>query len=471
MSTLAEIIKERDFSWPDRKLLRTFYRGECSEVQPTIFPKPNWLTAKKHAMLMQYFAYVNLCRPAVNRIVSGVYGGAVNRIIADGSPHKDKVDRVISEANGYSLKCREWFKSAVMFGPGIHVFTIENDEVKVWRPNPLRTEIITHPSDVYELEWIVESTGSGDKEQFRFVSREGWGVADKDGHILTFTPHGLGIVPASICYGEDERTYGNVDGSGLVNSSVQYSIVVSRLLLNQVALMMNSVRPQAVVKGEVNNEDIDEAFEPDGVLEVSADGDFLFVTPQTNFKDLTATIDNYKANFCISDGIPLDALDPNNIPENQSATSARLRNQPLSVTINRLVQEQTTAEIRALTIIGALYEYIEVAKQQGEGAQIDFADFASRFHASVTMEPSGNPESYAEEVNAWKVLLDMQAKTPEDVVRHFNPNLSEAEIARRVKEIEAAAEEARQQFAQGDPANTTNDEPESDSADREDRAA
>lgn len=472
MATLQDIVKERKFKNADRDMLRTFYRGECSEVQPVVFSRPKWMTEEKYAILMLYFAYVNLCKPAVNRIVSGVYGGPVNRVIADGSPQKAKVDRFIADETGYGLKCREWFKSAVLYGPGINVFLVDDDQVKTWQPNPIRTELVASETDVTDLEWVVEAIGEGDKQTFRFASKFGWGTADKDGEYQTFTPHGLGICPAVVAYGEDERMFGNVDGRGLVNSSVQYSIVVSRLLLNQVALIMNYVRPQAVAKGQILNPE--EAFEADGVAEMEPGSDFLFVTPDTNFNDLSKTIDAYKSYFCISEGVPLDALDPSNIPENQSATSARLRNQPLSVTINRLVEEQKTNEIRALTIIGAIYHWLE--KREAAGAAeadvvtIDFADFASKFNATVSMEPSGNPESYAEEVNAWKVLYDMGAKTPEDVVRHFNPNLSETEVRRRVKDIEAADEQARQTFERGQaPVNTI--EPEGDpTADNEEAA-
>lgn len=444
--TLTDIIKERNFLDTDRELLRKFYRGRICDVQPIVFPRYDWLTPEKHEILSHFFAYVNLLKPAVNRIVSGVYGGAVSRAVSNGSPYKKQVDEFLQENKGYSLKCRDWFKSGVMYGTGVNVFTVHNDKVSIWQPNPIYTEIVSNPDDVTDIEWIVEARYDRPKTTkrkiakvpqhigYRFVNKEGWGVADLQGNFTHFVPHGLGIVPAVVSYGENNHLYDEDDGDSLVLSGIQYSMVVSRLLLNQVALIMNFVRPQAVSKGKVLNPE--EAFDVDGIAEMEIGGDFLFVTPQTNFKDLTATIETYKVNYCISEGVPLDALDPSNIPENQSATSARLRNQPLSVTINRLIQEQTSAEAKALTIIGALFQLIDTKNS------VDYADFSTRFQPVVTIKPSGTPESHAEVAAAWAQLLAMGAKTVEDVIREFNPGLSEADIQVRIKDFKAAADAA-----------------------------
>lgn len=473
---LPEIIKKRTFRDPCAEELFAFYKGDNEELKSVIFPRQSWLTPENYEILISFFAYVNLCKPSVNRIVSGVYGNPVKRTVENGSPYKPQVDEFLEESRGYSLTCREWFKSAVLYGPGIQVFYLGDDRrVKSWLPNPVYTEIVTNPHDVYDVEAIVEEVAPrpyssyfyapdrvtripvsavSEDPIYRFVTKDAWGTADKNGRITKLVPHGLGIVPAAICYGEDTRMYGEPRGRSLVKSAPQFSRVVTKLLLNQVALIMNTVRPQAVASGPIKNEDPLEPWEPGGVVEMDADGKFMFVTPETNFKDLTATIDSYKANYCISEGIPLDALDPANMPENQSATSARLRNQPMSVTINRLVEEQKTNEIHALTIVGALYQ------MQETGKPVTFSDFASRFKCSVHIEPSGSPESLSELAAAWQQLKTMGAFNVEDIIRRAHPTAGETEIMRRVGEAKAAEQALIKQFQQGDPAKNT--EPEGD---------
>lgn len=462
MASVSEIIKSRTFYDSCAQELFQFYKGDSEELKSTVFPKPPYLILEDYNILMGFFVYVNLCKPSVNRIVSGVYGNPVKRTVESGSQSKSQVDAFLEESKGYSLRCREWFKSAVLYGTGIQVFTLvsdgENDPVVTsWLANPIRTEIITNAEDVTDVEMIIEEIGSPcigsiprhaitedqkKKRLYRFATKEMWGTANESGEIVSAVMHGLGIVPAVICYGEDTRMYGEVRGRSLVKSAPQFSTVVSRLLLNQVALIMNYVRPQAVASGEVKNENTEEAFEAKGVLEMSADGKFMFVTPDTNFQDLTKTIDSYKANYCISEGVPLDALDPANMPENQSATSARLRNQPMSVTINRLVEEQKTNEVRALTIVAALYQMIETQEP------VTFSDVSRRFNCSVQIEPAGSPESLSELAAAWAQLIALGAKTTEDAIRFFNTTAGESEIKRRVNKAEAM----KKQVSQGDPA-------------------
>ena len=478
---LPEIIKERQFRDLCAEELFAFYKGDNEELKTVIFPRQSWLTEDEYAILISFFAYVNLCKPSVNRIVSGVYGNPVKRSVENGSPYKDKVDGFLDESRGYSLKAREWFKSGVLYGPGIQVFYVGDDEeVHSWLPNPIRTEIVTNPHNVHDVVAIIEEVGPWNrafvsgaeskipiakvnhKQIYRFVTKEAWGIADKDGNIIEFAEHGLGIVPAVICYGEDTRMYGEARGRSLVKSAPQFSKVVTKLLLNQVALIMNTVRPVAVVSGEVKNENPQEAFEPGGVMEMLEGGKFGFVKADTNFNDLTSTIDSYKANYCISEGIPMDALDPANMPENQSATSARLRNQPMSVTINRLVEEQKTNEIQALTIVGALYQMIDTE------SPVTFSKFAKRFKCSVHIEPSGAPESLSELAAAWAQLKALGAYTTEDIIRRAHGTAGETEIQRRVKEFEAAETRLLQQISQGDPAKNT--ETASDSPSDEDAA-
>lgn len=426
-SALSSMLKGQKWDVPttERELLRTFYRGKQDDVAQILMPNYNWLSTEKRAILSKYFTYVNLLKPAVNRLVSGVYGGRVVRTLEKDCPYREQVLASIDEKLGYSQKLRETFRAAVLYGDGIMAFTVVNDRVRVWRPNPLVTRIVTNPNDVTDLTAIVELLPTGD---YRFASKRGWGYLNKAGNIYDYAEHSLGIVPAVVFYGESQLEYGEPYGDSLVECGLYYSAVLTQLRLNQVALMMNYVSPQAVASGEVKNDDPQEAFRG-GLLEMGADGKFMFVTPQTNFKDLTETNDSYKTDFCISAGIPMDALDPSNIPENQSATSARLRNQPLSVTINRLVEETTHNELRCLTIVGALYQFIETG-----GKPVNFEQFSDLFRASVKIEANGAPVSFGEEVAAWTQLHTAGAKTTEEMIRHFGDDLSEEEIQRRVEE-------------------------------------
>ena len=379
----------------------------------------------EYSILMRYFTYLNLVRSSVDRLVGGVYS-KVTRQIEEGSPYKDEVDEFLSPANGYSLTCKEWFKSAVLFGTGILAFRIRNNEVVPWLPNPINTEIISSPYDVEDVELIIEKVGSNEEVQYRWVDKNGWGVSDNSGNIVAYHPHGLGIVPAVMAYGESQLQFGKVKGRSLVHAGVQYSCVITRLLLNMTELIKTYSDPKGVASGAVMNQDKNEVFEKGAVIEMESGGSFTWATPDTNFKDLKDTISQYKVDYCISAGIPIDALDPSAMPENLSATGAALRFGGLSVTIGRLTDEQKIAEIKALTIVGALYQFIKTLKP------VTFWDFKKRFRANVTMQKSNVAVSFQEEVTAWQQLESMGAKTREDLIRHFGEDYSEKEIQRRL---------------------------------------
>jgi len=402
-----------------------FYDGDDCELLKVIYPQPADMTEHEYSVLSSYFAYCNLIKPSVNRLVSGVYSGKVTRRIEEDSPYKNEVEEFLSPANGYSADAREWFKSGIHYGTGVMAFVIEDNEVKTWMPNPIHTEIVCNPRNVKDIWGVFEKVGT----EIRFVDKMGWGLADENGNLIQYQPHGLGVVPAVPCYGESQLMYGKIEGLSLVRSAIQYSAVVSKLMLHCAELVKTYSAPQAVATGEIQNTDPEEAFARNGVMEMKDGGRFSYESPETNFKDLIALIIEYKVNFCISSGIPMDALDPSNTPENQSATTSRIRAQTLSTTVNRLIEEQIIAEIKALIIVGALYQFIATQKV------VTFKDFKKRFKCSVTINPS-NPESQAEEAQAWMVLKQLGAKTIEDIIRHFNQSASEAEIKRRLEAIE-----------------------------------
>lgn len=416
-----------------RERLRKYYRGNTDELLPEIFPKPATTTKGEYDELCGYFVYVNLLKPSIARLVSGVYGNPVSRIIEAGSPYKDKVDAFLAPSRGYSIKVRDAFRNAVHYGDGIIIFTIKDGEVVPYCPNPIRTKIFTDPADVHDVVAIIEECGdSKDGRQFtsvgpthyRFVTKSSYGVMDARGEIIDTFEHGIGVVPAVIFYGEDQRAYGEAHGDSLVSSGAKYSSVVSRLLLNMVELVLTFTDPKGVLKGVVTNPD--EAMDKGAIMALDQAGSFNYESPDTNFRDLSDTITAYLTYYCISEGIPLDALNPSSVPENQSATSARLRNQPLSVTINRLIEEQVAREAHALAIVAALYQFLDTK------VDVTFPDVVSKFRASIMIQASGNPESQAEEAQSWQVLLSMGAKELSDAIRHFNPTASEGDIARRL---------------------------------------
>ena len=388
------------------------------------------MTEGEYITLMRYFSFVNLVKPSVNRLVSGVYS-KVSRQVEVGSPYKEQVDDFLLPANGYALKCREWFKAGVLFGTGVLSFTIRNNEVLPWLPNPINTEIICNPFDASDIEAIVEKIGSDENEQYRIVDKNFWSIADKHGNIISAMPHGLGIVPAVLCYGESQLQFGSVRGKSLVESGVQFSAVLSRLLLNMVELVKTFSDPKLSVSGPILNQNKSEVMERGAVVELEQGGSLTWASPQTNFQDLSDTIDGYMKKYAISAGIPLDALDPTVIPDNTSATGAALRFGGLSDTVKRLTEEQKIAEIQALTIVGALYQFINTQQP------VTFSDFKRRFRAAVTLVPSNVAGTLTEEVTAWQQLVAMKAKTHEDLIRHFNPEISEQEIQRRLQETSA----------------------------------
>lgn len=424
----------------DRDKLRRYYRGKVEEILPEIFEQPSSVTDLEYEDLCKYFVYVNLLKPSVARLVSGVYGNTAARIIEKGSPYKDKVDRFLSASRGYGIKVRDAFRNAVHYGTGIIVYKIVGQEVEAYLPNPVRTRIFTDPNDVNDIWAIIEECVPADntlEKQYRFTTKAHYGIANRDGMVIRSEYHGLGVVPVAVFYGEDQRQYGEIEGDSLVGSGARYSSVVSRLMLNMIELVLTFTDPKPILKGSATNRE--EAMDKGAVMEIDENGDFVYRSPETNFRDLSDTITTYLTYFCISEGIPLDALNPASVPENQSATSARLRNQPLAVTISRLVEEQISREPAGLAIVAALYQAIDLMNSPEAVSQdVDFEDIRNRFRANVLIEPSGSPESAVEEAAMWQQLIHMGAKELSDAIRRYNPTASETEIARRIDSFIAA---------------------------------
>ena len=391
------------------------------------------------SILDGYKVYVNLTAPSVNRIVSGVYGGVVNRTVESGSPYKKEIEEAISSSYGYGQTVRNWFQNSVLFGTGYLVWRVKNGQPKAYCPNPIFTEIEADPYDISEIISLREYSADGNR--YWFVNREGYGTADKNDNILDFVPHGLGIVPVTISYGENLTSYGSIYGLSLVRDAVKYSQIISRLQLDMLELVKYYTAPQAVLTGELNmdtegddsgdgeTEGELEAFKPGGILPLKEGGKFEYVSPQAQFNQILETIAHYKKQFCLSSGIPLDSLDSSNIDPNQSATAARLRAQPLQTALQRLTEEQKVNEIDAIQKLAAVIQWLET------GESVTYSDITRNVKVSVSMEPAGTPESRTDEVTAWVQLYNSGTKTLEDMIRHFNGNLSESEIARRVSEI------------------------------------
>ena len=408
-----------------RDKLRRYYRGNPDELLPEIFPQPASLTDAEYEIIKKYFVYVNLLKPSVARLVSGVYGNPVSRFIEKGSPYKAEVDEFLSPSRGYSIKVRDAFRNAVHYGTGVIIYTVKNENVEPYIPNPIYTRVFSNPHDANEIWAVIEEFVANDgSKQYRYTTSHRHGVMNEGGLILDESHHDLGVVPASIFYGEDQSMFGLSEGDSLVGSGAYYSSVVTRLLLNMVELVLTFTDPKGVLKGSVLNRE--EATDKGAIMEVEEGGDFGYASPDTNFRDLSETITQYLTYFCISEGIPLDALNPASVPENQSATSAKLRNQPLQVTISRLIEEQIARESYALCIVAGLYQSIETM------SDVTFEDIRSKFRASIMIQPSGNPESQSEEAAAWQQLVAMGAKELVDAIRHYNPTASDAEIARRL---------------------------------------
>src|SRR5690606_10715279 len=110
--------------------------------------------------------------------------------------------------------------------------------------------------------------------QYRFVTKAHYGVMDSNGTVISSTYHGIGIIPAAIFYGEDQRPYGEIEGDSLVGSGARYSSVVSRLMLNMVELVLTFTDPKPVLRGASSNRD--EAMDKGAVMELDETGDFVY---------------------------------------------------------------------------------------------------------------------------------------------------------------------------------------------------
>lgn len=421
----------------DLDKLYRYYVGNQYDVCNDIFGS-RALTPNQLSELDKYKVYCNLTAPSVSRIVSGVYGGVVNRTIEKGTPYKTEIEKYISPNKGYGQAVRNWFQNAVLFGTGYLVWRIHNGKPKPYLPNPIFTEVDTDSFDIEDITELREFSADGNR--YWYVNKFEYGVKDKDGNrIGEPVEHGLGIVPVTIARGESLVSYGRVYGLSLVRDSVAYSQIISRLQLNLVELVKTYTRPQAVMIGEADlaadeatggEETIEEAFKPGGVLPLKEGGNYLYASPNAQFEQIIKTIEKYKKDYCLSSGIPLDALDSSTIDPNQSATAARLRAQPLQTALQRLTEEQKNNEIDAIQKLAAVIQWLDT------GEEVTFSDIQDKVNVSISMEPAGTPESRTEEVSAWISLYNAGVKTLSDLIRHFNGSLSESEIEKRVQDLE-----------------------------------
>lgn len=414
--------------------LRRYYVGEQDAICSEIFSQV--LTEEQQQELNFYRLFVNLTAPSVDRLVSGVYGGIVTRNIEEGSPYKAQLDELLSPGRGYGQAVRDWFCNAVLFGTGWMVWEARDGKATPYIPNPVYTKVETEPWDCSKIVELKEYSPCG--KFFKFVNKYSYGVANEDtGEIIEQVEHQLGFAPVVAAYGKSQVSFGSAYGISMVRDSIKYSDVISRIQLAAIQLVLTYTRPQATLTGEILTQtenpeaEMAEMLAPGGVAHLKEGGSFDYASPKSDFDNLLKMIEYIKKEYCLTAGIPIDALDSSTIDPNQSATAARLRNQPLKTSLQKLTEAMKICEIASLQVAAAVTQWLDTSNP------VTFGDIQEKVRVNISMEPAGSPESRTDEVTAWIQLYTIGAKTLEDLIRHFNGDVSESEIRKRIADHKA----------------------------------
>lgn len=369
--------------------------------------------------------YINLLKPAVRRLVSGVYGGNVTRTVEDLSGFKDTVKKIISPMGNYADDTRNWFESAVLCGTAARVWIQPEEGVfESWLPNPAYTEIICNPINVKDVLAVIEALPK--HKIIRYATKDSYGAFHAEtGKIIHESYHELNYFPGTVAYGQSRVHYGEVYGGSLVEEAADFSLRVTAVMLNLAVLQRMYSRSQMYVKGGLNNEKPEDAFGLHGVAELSDNGDIGFVSPDAKFRE-TLDIAKQLTSFCSTViSIPQESFDQSAVQPNESATASRNRNMPLSSLTKFLIEEWRKNEM----------DFISRGVGVAEKANPTLIEIKDALKLNISMEPASIPESKGEEVAAWIQLHTIGAKTPEDIARHFNPDASDDKIAQIVEQI------------------------------------
>lgn len=409
--------------------IRKLYAGgrKCCDVieKPAELDESVWSEQKKLIM------YINLVKPAVHVFVSGVYGGSVIRTIK-AAPHIDDLKRIVMDKrNTYAQNRRMMMQNAVLFGQDIIVpvpsakDTKDGDSVqtvRLWHPQPMYTWLIGDAEEMNEPCAVVEWLPNGN---INWVSRYGLGSYNDETEETQLQPYDFGFFPASVCYGEDMRFNGNVNGFPLVLDAADFSVGATRKAWWGSVLGATQAKAILIQVGEeVDGEGFDQNGHPASAVRLEQGADAKFIQPHANFDALISLQENDREILAGILSLPVEALDPSKSPANSSAESARVRSTPLVQRIHEMAAVWQGYEIDAISKINAMIEFV----YSGYKSQ-SLDDTEEALDYEIRISPFVVPESTAETVNTDIILLQNRIATPFDIAQKYNPQKSFEEVS------------------------------------------
>lgn len=384
----------------EMRKIRDQLRGGDRATSEEYHPKQHGLNNEQQHYFRKVLArsHVNLCEPALDRLVNSIHSGRIQRRVSDSLPEIKGQIESRNHAGAMAKLCQ----NAFAYGTGYLVPSTVEGQIKYWLPNPLGTLLIVDPADVSERWALVELIGdaAGDNRAMRIVTQTLRGVLRRLGGEWQsdFEEHGIGFLPAVVAYGRDRRHEGNQYGGSLIGGVADASIRITNNEVNLELLRDRQTQALLVVTGEPSRTSTDDQASKGKYIQFPRDGgDAHYETPESRIEAVIELTKRFAADAAIASGLPLDTFLPELISgQDASATAARIRAFPLQQRMTRLVADWESVEEEAAVLVAAVA--LESAGSLAGETQEELRALVS---PSCEITPS-LPEAESETLSNWQ---------------------------------------------------------------------
>ena len=388
------------------------------------FPSPSYDSQEEYANNKKALKYVNLNQIIVRTWQAILCGDNVIRNIIS-SPYKDIVENCIKDFNYIDIQSA-WVESAMVSGTQVVVpiYNQEDKDFSFWLPNPSCTEIITNPTNVYDVLAVIEKT-----EHFvQFISKFGEGIIFEDG-TGEINERNYSYLPVAIGYGKSQlHTKRCIYGRSMISEAVDSSIKHTNAAFNVSILGKQQTRDILKIIGPLEKlsmyDDMELGLSTSGLL-VLPEGfdDVGFMSPNPKINESISILNMESSLFAKTSGLPLDIIAPEMV-QNASAESARIRSLPLMHMAKQVVPRWLDYEKKLILAMIYLIEYFE-----SNESYITLSSIKQR--SDIELENTYNilPSSPNERTANNIALVAAGIKPIEDAIREEKPNITDEELA------------------------------------------
>ena len=415
--------------YSDLQRVQDHYIGGKQALSNKYFSAPSRETEALFNQERKSLTHINLVRPVVRTWQSILSGSEITRFVD--TPNKATVAGFVDSFDYQDMQAK-WVENTLLYGTSVAVpfYNEEEDEVKVWLPNPLVTVIITNPVDVYDTIAVLEINNG----YTQGITKYGDFILYEDGQLVANEAY-YSYLPVAIAYGIDRRHNKEIYGLGLCDSAVDMSIRLTSVAFNITLMQKSQTRSLFTLIGDLNkllhydgNSPVQPGFHADGKVILPEGFDVSFLTPDPKIKESVDVQKMFSDLLACTSGIPADIISTTGIQSN-SAEAAKIRALSLVQQAKLLVPAWVNYEKQLILAIAYVVEYAKA-----KGNYIKRKDIKERSTIEIKNQSRITPISDNEDAQTNIALVASGLKRMKDAIKDINDFLTEEEIEEMVQE-------------------------------------